>query len=186
MKIHPSFSLLLVLSSLPAVGAMYNQPVAPNAYITQNGLDWAWGGPCPYVGGCGGTGDLSYQSQFGWRLPTGAELSSLPVNFYTYFVFQGANVPAYGTDPVSGSYFAAGSPGAPAACAATYFDIGNAWCDWNDGVRDYWAGLPPGDQWWEFYGEQLYVRSATPEPGTLALVGSAMLGFGAVRRRIFS
>jgi hypothetical protein len=146
------------------------------------GLDWAWGGPCPYSGGCYVTGDLSYQSTQGWRLPTSAELALIPSNFAYNFVFTGANVPMGGVDPVSGAFFAVGPPPGAAANAVPYF-TSYTWADWSDGVIGSWAGAP-GDPY-PFTAEQLYVRSV-PEPGTLILLSFGVLGLIATNlRRIF-
>jgi hypothetical protein len=68
-----------------------NAPVPTNAYLVENGLDWAWAYPLPADCGqnfspCPGF-DLSYQSQFGWRLPTAQELANPPLA--TNFLFAG-------------------------------------------------------------------------------------------------
>ncbi|MGH7154993.1 MAG: hypothetical protein ACREF3_13790, partial [Acetobacteraceae bacterium] len=153
------FSLMGLVLAAPAYALPINSPVPTNAYISFDGLDWAWGGPCPYSGGCFATGDLTYQSTQGWRLPTTAELSAIPTNFANDFVFAGANVPLGGSDPVSGATFT-GSPPAAAACATPYFNTAATWCDWGDGASGDWAGAPGSGS----FAEQLYVRgAAVPE-----------------------
>jgi hypothetical protein len=97
-----------------------NAPVPTNAYLVENGLDWAWAYPLPADCGqnfspCPGF-DLSYQSQFGWRLPTAQELANPPLA--TNFLFAGANVPFSGTDPVSGAFFNATNAAYSAAASA--------------------------------------------------------------------
>ena len=64
------------MTVLPTVqAAPLNQPLASNAYISFGGLEWAWASALASF-----DVDLSYQSQFGWRLPTLQELlGELPV-----------------------------------------------------------------------------------------------------------
>ena len=89
--------LLLVVTFMFLLVQAYalpiNSPVPSNAYIVFAGLDWAWGGPCPYSGGCFATGDLTYQSTQGWRLPTAGELALIPSNFASDFITGSGNVP---------------------------------------------------------------------------------------------
>ncbi|RYH09725.1 PEP-CTERM sorting domain-containing protein [Tropicimonas sp. IMCC6043] len=168
-----------------ASAVAYEAPVASNAYITMNGLDWAWAAPWAYDSGSGGF-DLTYQSQFGWRLPTVEELLNAPGGLD--FQFAGANVPLAGTDPVSGSRFSysdANLTGA-AACAAAYFSD-SVWCDWGNAPDNIagpvpWAGQPG----YLSYSDTLVVRDASPipVPGAvgLLLTGIASL-YGFKRRR---
>jgi hypothetical protein len=164
-----------------AQAALTNTPVASNAYITFNNLDWAWAFPLPAAKGL----DLSYQAQFGWRLPTEAELASAPLA--TNFIFAGANVPFGGSDPVTGANFVATNrdlTGA-AACATPYFSNSYTHCDWQDGKGQpvaLWAGTPGA----LFYADQLVVRvSAVPEPETYAMMiaGLGLMGYVARRRK---
>ena len=165
------------MTALPAKAAIYDFPVASNAYITQTGLDWAWARPLP-----GGI-DFSVQGALGWRLPTAAELaSSAPLA--TDFLFTGANVPFNGVDPVSGSRFEvtnAAYTGA-GACAAAYFSS-FLHCDWQDGLgQTYgpWAGMRGARS----FADQLVVRvSAVPVPGAFGMLFSALVGGAALRRR---
>lgn len=175
------FALFGLALAAPAYALPINSPIPSNAYIVFGGLDWAWGGPRPYSGGCFATGDLTYQSTQGWSLPNAAELAEIPANFASDFVFPGANVPLGGTDPVSGATFTGAVPGT-AACATPYFNTAATWCDWNDGANGDWAGTPGSDG----FAEQLYVRTAAagvPEPGSLALLAGGIVGIGAVFRR---
>lgn len=181
MKFAKRLSIALALCA--AVGsanaALVNAPVASNAYITLNNVDWAWAFPLPASAGL----DLSYQSQFGWRLPTAAELANAPLA--TDFMFAGANVPLHGTDPVSGAYFAAtnGNLTGAGACATAYFSNSYRHCDWQDGAgQKYgpWAGTPGSQS----FGDQLVMR-AVPEADTYAMLvaGLGLLGLVARRRK---
>lgn len=168
-----------------AAAVPLNTPVPGNATIVYEGLEWAWGGSCPYQGLCGieenptaGGGTLAYQGTQGWRLPTLLELDLIPDDFALLFVYSGANVPQNGTDPISGATFLSGPAPGAAACAAAYFSTTSNYCDWGDGEAGAWA-TGPADQ---FY-EQLYVRVAAPEPASLALFGIGLAGLGLLRRR---
>ena len=190
-----------------AHAALVNAPLPTSAYITFGGYDWAWAFPVAPDGvfGRGSTSsqyfiDLSYQAQFGWRLPTAAEMLLAPDA--VDFKFAGANVKAgTGTDPVTGAYFQAGDGsvfhvGADAACAVAYFSTSYRFCDWVSGngpaADGFWVpGLPYGFG----SGQQttgadtLVIRaastgSAVPEPGTLTLAGLSLSALWAVRRRL--
>lgn len=172
----------LALAAGGADAALYDNPVASNAYITMGGLDWAWASAAEYSVFAI---DLSYQSQFGWRLPTAAELLNAPVA--QDFLFSGGNVPYNGTDPLSGSYFAYrdASYTGDGACAAAYFSNATN-CDWGNAPGTLndpqpWQGQAgaPG------YAEGLVVRGISPVPIPAAgfLLVGALGGLAAVRRR---
>ena len=162
--------LAVGLVAVPAAqAAVVNAPLPASTYITYNGYDWAWAFPIAPDGSYRPSSsdprykiDLSYQSQFGWRLPTSEELLLAPNG--TDFVFDGANVTYGWSDPANGrwgrnwtgtgvtaAYFATiastppstAHPADDAACAVAYFSkeiIGG--CGWIDG-QGY------GDQkWW--------------------------------------
>ncbi len=176
-----AFALFATFSSAQA--AIINAPVPTNAYITLGNLNWAWAAPLAFY-----SVDLSYQSQFGWRFPTVAELLNAPSALD--FLFNGANVPLGGSDPVSGAnfQFTSATLTGPAALAAPYFnglahgDWGNAPGSLGDNVLP-WAGQPGAQD----YSESLVVRSAAdvPEPATwlMMLIGFAGLGYTASRRK---
>jgi hypothetical protein len=181
MKFAQHLSIALALCAVvgSASAARLNAPVASNAYITYNNLNWAWASPLPADQNL----DLSYQAQFGWRLPTEAELAHAPLA--TDFMFAGANVPLHGSDPVTLASFMATNANltGAAACATPYFSNNYTHCDWQDGNGQAyapWAGTPGA---WS-YADQLVVR-AVPEADTYAMLvaGLGVLGLVARRRR---
>jgi hypothetical protein len=103
MKLRILLSACAVITmgaDVTARASIIDAPVPSNAYIVFDGLDWAWASP---VADGFGAVDLSYQAQFGWRLPTAAELENAPSA--TQFLISNGNVPFNGVDPVSGAYF---------------------------------------------------------------------------------
>jgi hypothetical protein len=182
-------SLLLGLSMLLGVwtaqAAFINAPLPSNAYITKNGFNWAWAAPLP---GPGNGLDLSYQSQFGWRMPTALELSSF-APLATDFLMAGGNVPFNGTDGVSGAFFSATNAaytgaGSAGAVATPYFNTTYHHADWQDGLgQTYgpWAGMAGANS----LADQLVIRSAAtvPEPASLALVAAGLMMLAVRRRR---
>ncbi len=181
------FAATLATAAFSLTAAMagpINSPVPTNAYIVQGDLDWAWAYPCPGISACGfGVPiDLTYQSTQGWRFPTLEEFLLHPSA--QDFLFAGANVPAGGSDPISGAVFQAGPPNVDGACATPYFSPSFLHCDFGDGNANSWASSPEE----QTLSEQLLVRShraAVPEPSTLAMIAVALLSlltFGWVRR----
>ncbi|MFN3936165.1 MAG: VPLPA-CTERM sorting domain-containing protein [Gemmobacter sp.] len=174
-------SALALMTTGAANAALVDAPVPTNAFITFGGLDWAWANPLPAASGL----DLSFQSAFGWRLPTAAELLTAPLA--VAFMFSGANVPLGGADPVSGATFQATNADltGAAACAAPYFSVTFRHCDWQDGLGQPfgpWAGMDGAFG----FADQLVVRDAVaaipvPAAGWLMLAGLG--GLAAVRRR---
>lgn len=127
--------------------------------------------------------DLSYQGQFGWRLPTLAELANAPLA--TDFLFSGANVPLGGNDPVSGAEFYQmdATLTGNAACAAPYFSIVQM-CDWGNGPGKLAAPM----SWWQagalWSAEALVVRTASvPLPASGVLLASVLGFLGWMGRR---
>ncbi len=175
-------SLFLVGVSASAQALPVNVPVPTNAYITQGGLDWAWAAPCAPTDPSCGVIDLSYQSQFGWRLPTAAEILNHPDAMD--FVFAGANVPFGGSD-ANGANFSDGSPPGDAACAAPYFSTAHLHCDWGNGANNLWAGLAGSQDFWEALVVRGELDGQTPIPGALPLFagGLGVVAFLARRRK---
>ncbi len=167
MRFKSSFlAASIILTATSAFALPINAPVPANATITFDGLQWAWGSPCP-LSGCEGSfdfGTLAYQGTQGWSLPTAADMAlvdafdaSTPSAFADLFVYPGANVPYEGTDPVSGAYDSEvafdGLPVGSLACASPYFNTSAPWCDGGDGANGDWAGSVLADA--EGFPEQL-------------------------------
>lgn len=191
---HCVAAATLLASACTAHAAFVDTEVPDNATIFFGGLQWAWASPVAADGSFVDISyrpdiyngiDLSYQSQFGWRLPTAAELTNAPLA--TDFVFDGANVPAGvgARDPVSRSWNNYGTlpEGLGIACAAAYFSNWSRACNYGNGPG---TGDPNTLAWWSPGGvtaaETLVVRRiasvpAVPEPSTWALMA---LGLGAL------
>jgi hypothetical protein len=174
----------ILFLALPVQSAKLDAPVPDNAYITLNGLDWAWASPCSGPDCGSGFGlDLSYQSAFGWHIPSAAELALAPVA--TNFVFAGANVPFGGADPISGALVGgAGLLSGDIALAVPYFNDIYFHADYVDAPGAGGYNLPwntPNIPSFDF-AEFLVVR-AVPEPSTLLLLGAGLIGLVGLRRK---
>lgn len=176
--------LLMSTAASMSQAALVETELPTNTFISQSGLDWAWAYPLP----SSGSGfDLSFQSAFGWRIPTLSELGLAPDA--VDFMFSGANVPLGGADPISGASFPVVSPAltGDAACATPYFSTNYRHCDWQDGQGQAfgpWSGLSGAGR----YSEQLVVRDASspapvPAPASLLLIGLGLASLGFARRK---
>ena len=182
------FLVALALVALPhaAWALPLNVQVPSNAFITHAGLEWAWAAPCAPVQPSCGVIDLSFQSGFGWRLPTSTEILLHPNA--TDFMFPGANVPFGGSD-ANGAHFQdlRSSLTGNAACAAPYFSTFHTHCDWGNGFDGLWAGLPGTESFWEtlVVNGNANDLNAVPEPSTFLLLGSSLAALGgAAWRRV--
>jgi hypothetical protein len=169
--------LFIAVFSNIANGALYNAEVPANAYITIDGFDVAWAGPCAAEGASCGKIDLSFQSQFGWKVMAKEVFESLSID-YLDFVVVGGNVD-YVTgnkkDEVSGAYLGALStftvPG-DVAVAAPYFSSLYYYVDWKNGVENLWDPISDDP-----YAEALVYRPAAspvPVPAAVLLLGSGL------------
>jgi hypothetical protein len=163
-----------------------NVDVPTNAYITIGNFDWAWAAPCAPVQPSCGPIDLSFQSQFGWRLPTVAEFTTSAIDAND-FIKPGGNVDGAtgnGFDEASGAWVWGAPGGVDLAIAVPYFSTQHAHADFPNGAAGLWA-LLVSPSWSSSYYETLVVRDSNvqpapvPEPGTMALfgIGAAMLAF---------
>lgn len=170
----------LAMGAVTANAAILDAPVPTNAYISYLGLDWAWASPLDQS-----SVDLSYQAQFGWRLPTVEELANAPTALM--FIFDGANVPLGGADPVSGANFqyTSSTLDGAAALAAPYFNSTYYHGDWCNAPG---SACGFGEVPWNTgngFNESLVVRSAVPEAATwvMLIAGFGLVG-AAARRRV--
>lgn len=197
----PFLMLMLLIGfwSTYSHSALIETELTPNAYITQNGFDWAWGGRCVTKSfrDCD-TLDFAFQAALGWRIAVSSDMLLAPTALD--FLFAGGNVPFEGVDPISGAsfnftnavYTLAASAG---ACASAYFTLGDGLnsCDWGNG-----GGQDTNTVGWfnqngesNFFADVLFIRVASttpnpnpvPAPSTMFIFGGGLIGLIALRRR---
>lgn len=155
----------LAFSGTANSAALLGQEPDPNLLVSAGGMEWVYAGPCAPFGGCG---DVLLHS--GFVLPTASD-------WLASFANHAAIISAF-TAPAGG-----------AKCAATYFNTVHNHCDFGDATAGFIWGLPASYGFDSFHtehplAEAFLVRvGQVPEPGTLALLSIALLGFGVMRRK---
>jgi len=177
------FLLAIVMSVIfsmagMASAALLDAPVPSNAYITIGNYDVAWVSPVDETFSL----DLSYQSQFGWKVMTADVFNQLGISAFS-FVKVGANVDYFtgnNLDEVSGAnlqFFPGVLPTGDVAIAVPYFSTQYYHADWGNGVDGLWNFT--GDA---FHFETLAYRQV-PVPAAVWLFGTGLAGLVGLRRR---
>ncbi len=157
--------LLLLAACLTLLAGSALADVPSNLIVNAGGLEWVWAAPCaPIEPSCNASGhDLTLA--YGFTIPTTADwLASFSSAQDVYNAFN-----------VTNGFL----------CASSYFDSGWSNCDGSDMLSGYLWGAPPpigNADANNPASEALLVRggSPVPEPGSLALMSTGLLGCSAL------
>lgn len=160
------FALALCLGMIGEADAvLISGPLPPDVYITQNGLDWAWASPVNEQFFCCGNELMLPEFHEGWRFATDEEMAYLP------------SLADFGDGSIQAVEYW--------NTTLTHVDV------WN------YSGGKVSSSWGNGYWETIYVRGAggyidslsdnsVPEPGTLLLLGTGIIGFSAWRKKLLT